>query len=156
MNEWIRHSDTKAGVTLALAGVLGAMMFNLSEEVTEWTRFSTAVVISTCLLLGATVVLCGLTLIPRTRTTNGDANPNMLFFASIASHYQDHPQTFRADFNSFSSAPEALTGQIADQIYANALIATTKARRATWAIVAILVASGGVGLLALIIGTTIS
>lgn len=51
MNEWIRHSDAKAGVTLALAGVLGTMVSNLSEEIREWTRFSASVVIITCFSL---------------------------------------------------------------------------------------------------------
>ena len=32
VNEWIRHSDAKAGVTLAFTGVLGAMAFNLAKD----------------------------------------------------------------------------------------------------------------------------
>lgn len=154
MNEWIRHADAKAGVTLALAGVLGTMLFTLSEQVEDWTRFSASVVIFTCLCLGATIVLCGLTLIPRTRSSVRNPAPNLLFFGSIASHYKDNRQKFRTEFNTLSSNPETLTSEIADQIHANAHIATTKSRRTTWAIVAILLASVGVGFLALIIGTT--
>lgn len=156
MNEWIRHADAKAGVTLALAGVLGTMLFNLSEQVDDWTRFSASVVIFTCFCLGATIILCGLTLIPRTRSSGRNPAPNMLFFGNIASHYEDHQQKFRTEFNTLSSDPETLTSEIADQIHANAHIATTKSRRATWAIGAILLASVGVGLLALIIATTTS
>lgn len=154
MNEWIRHADAKAGVTLALTGVLGTMLFTLSEKVDDWTRFSASVVIFTCLCLGATVVLCGLTLIPRTRRPGRNPAPNMLFFGSIAGHYKDHRQKFRTEFNTLSSNPETLTSEIADQIHANAHIATTKTSRATWAIAAILLASIGVGLFALIIATT--
>lgn len=34
VNEWIRHSDAKAGVTLVFIGVLGTMLFNLVREFT--------------------------------------------------------------------------------------------------------------------------
>lgn len=156
MNEWIRHSDAKAGVTLALAGVVGTMVFNLSDEITDWTRFSAAVVIFACFFLGATVVLCGSTLIPRLGNCRRDPELNLLYFAGIAHHYKDRRKAFSDDFSHLSADPEDLTTAITEQIYANARIATTKFRRAQWAIGAILLASLCVGLLALIVGVTTS
>ena len=35
VNEWIRHSDAKASVTLAFTGVMATMTYNLAKDVTS-------------------------------------------------------------------------------------------------------------------------
>lgn len=67
MNEWIRHSDAKAGVTLAFAGVMATTTFNLAKDFTPRSVVFDSLVVIACILLICTGALCGWTLTPRVK-----------------------------------------------------------------------------------------
>ncbi|MCX5046239.1 DUF5706 domain-containing protein [Aldersonia sp. NBC_00410] len=149
VNEWIRHADAKATATLAFAGALGALLYNLVKNQTNTATVLDAVVVAACLFLGATILLCGLTLAPRIR--DKDAIPediNRVFFASIA---QQPRLDYRAVLRTLTEDAHELIRDLADQIHANAQIATKKNTSAKWAIRALLAAGVCLAIVAILI-----
>lgn len=153
MNGWIRHADAKAGVTLAFTGALSALVFNLAQAPSTWNALTITSVTLSCALLFAAAVLCGMTLTPRTHDKSGESERgNLLFFAKISRDYTRQQKEYRKALSDLSADPIALVGELADQVHANALVATNKTRWAKWAVRAALVASAAVAALAFIIG----
>ncbi|TQL47317.1 hypothetical protein FB562_0373 [Homoserinimonas aerilata] len=155
MNEWIRHSDAKAGVTLAFTGVMATMTFNLTKDFTHRATAFDSLVVIACLLLIITGALCGWTLTPRVKDKDADRDAiNRLFFASIDRNYRGKRQEYSEVLHTLTSDPVELTKDLADQIHVNARIATVKAAAAKWAIRCALAAGAAIAALTLVIGTT--
>lgn len=153
VNEWIRHSDTKAGVTLAFVGALATMLFNLTRDSPLHNCvFNVSVIVACCLLL-ATAVFCGMTLTPR--LDDRDADPeaiNRLFYQSITREFSGNRMGYVSVLSALTSNAQELVADLADQIHANARIATVKSAHAKWAIRLAFSAGAMVGLVALLIG----
>lgn len=155
VNEWIRHSDAKAGVTLAFAGVLGTMTFNLAKDFEARPPIFDVLVVVACALLALTGGLCGWTLTPRVNDKDAARDAiNRLFFASISRNFKGKRQEYADVLNTLTANPVELTRDLADQIHANARIATVKAQFAKWAVRSALAAGGTVAALAIVIGIT--
>ncbi len=153
VNEWIRHSDAKAAVTLAFMGALGAMLFNLVKDFTPRTIVFDAVVVIAGLLLLVTAALCGWTLTPRINDKDVDPESiNRVFFASISRHFKGDRPRYKEVLGTLTANPDELVRDLADQIHANAKIATVKAKWAKWAIRSALAAGAAVAFVAVIIG----
>lgn len=155
MNEWIRHSDVKAGVTLAFTGVMATTTFNLAKDFTPRTAVFDSAVVIACLLLTFTGALCGWTLTPRLKDKDVDRDAiNRLFFVSIHRNFRGKRQEYREALRTLSSDPVELTKDLADQIHVNARIATIKATAAKWAIRCALAAGAAIAFLAFVVGVT--
>ncbi|MBZ4487418.1 DUF5706 domain-containing protein [Microbacterium sp. cx-55] len=153
VNEWIRHADAKAGVTLAFTGVLAAMLFNLVKDFESRTVWSDAVVVAACVLLVVTGGLCAWTLTPRVRDKDAsNLAINRLFYASISKNFKGDRHRYVDVLHTLTADSDELTRDIAHQVHANAEIATTKSRWATWAIRSAVAAGAAVALLAILIG----
>ncbi|MDJ0454092.1 Pycsar system effector family protein [Gordonia amicalis] len=152
VNEWIRHSDAKAGVTLAFAGAMAALTFNLTKDLARWScPVAVAAVVASALLV-VTVGLCAWTLTPRVRDKDEDADAkSLLFFASISADYKGNRRGYRSELGALAADQSRLTEQLADQVHANALIATVKNRSVKWAIRTAVAAGFAVAVLALIV-----
>lgn len=153
VNEWIRHSDAKAGITLAFTGVLSTMTFNLAKDFEARSLTFDALVVLACALLVLTGGLCGWTLMPRVDDKDADRDAiNRLFFASVSQNFRGKREQYVGAFQTLTADPVELTRDLADQIYANARIATIKAKFAKWAMRSAFVAGATVAALAIIIG----
>lgn len=153
VNEWIRHSDAKAAVTLAFTGALAAMTFNLVKDFHQRSTLSDVLVVLTGLLLILTAVLCGRTLTPRLSDKEASgASINLLYFGSIAHHFKGRRTQYAEALKGISADPSELIEHLADQIHANAGIASTKARSARSAIRSALLTSAAVASLAIAVG----
>ncbi len=153
VNEWIRHSDTKAGVTLAFTGVLATMLFNLVKDFDERWWLWDHVVVAACLLLVLTGGLCAWTLTPRVRDKDASKLAiNRLFYASISKNFKGERQGYIEVLRTLTADPDDLTRDIAHQVHANAEIATTKAKWAKWAIRSAVGAGAMVAFLAVLVG----
>jgi hypothetical protein len=162
-NEWIRHADAKTGVTLAFAGATAAVMFNLVNRDATWTCALKVAVVTTSLALAFVAVCGGVALVPRVKrerpsggedeTVGRDDAVNLLFFGDVHRKYGEDPPTYREVLGTLTSDPARLTGQVADQIHANASIATVKFQWANRAIVCELAATVAVAVTALLVAT---
>lgn len=150
---WIRHSDSKAGVTLAFVGVLATMLFNLVKNFAHRTVLFDVLVVLAALFIVMAAAYCAWTLTPRTDDAESDPESvNRLFFGSIASGFRGKRPQYRDALTSLVADPAELTRELADQIHANARIATVKAKAAKRAIRSALAAGATVAVLATIVG----
>lgn len=153
VNEWIRHADAKAGVTLAFTGVLGAMVFNLVKNVDRRTPMFDLFVVLACALLVLTAGLCGWTLTPRVNDRDADPESiNRLYFGSISRHFGGRRPEYVEVLSTLTAVPPELVKDLAHQIHTNAKIATVKTKYAKWAIRSALAAGAAVAGLAILIG----
>ncbi|WP_146248729.1 Pycsar system effector family protein [Curtobacterium sp. MCLR17_044] len=154
VNEWIRHSDTKAAVTLAFTGAMATLLFNLVRVIEQRSTFIDVIVVVACALLIITAALCGLTLAPRINDKDADPESiNRLFYASIADNYSGKRPEYANVLHTLTASPSELVKDLADQVHANARIATSKARVVKWAIRFGFGAGLMIGLVAITIGT---
>ena len=150
---WIRHSDSKAGVTLAFVGVLATMLFNLVKDFEHRTFLFDMLVVLAALFMVLAAAFCAWTLTPRTDDAEADPESiNRLYFGSIASDFSGNRPRYRDTLTSLVADPAELTRELADQIHANARIATVKSRAAKRAIRSALAAGAMIAALATIVG----
>ena len=153
VNEWIRHSDAKAGVTLAFVGALGTMLFNLANGFAQRSLLFDVIVVIACALLGLTAALCGWSLTPRVNDKDVDPEAiNRVFFASIARHFKGDRPGYTEVLGTLTSDPRELVRDLADQVHANAKIATLKAKYVKWAIRSALGSGACVAMVAIVVG----
>ncbi|WP_181696382.1 Pycsar system effector family protein [Nocardia sp. GTS18] len=155
VNEWIRHADAKAGVTLAFTGVLATMVFNLVKDFDRRSTIFDLLVVLACALLLLTGALCGWTLTPRVNDSDADPQAiNLLYFGSISHHFKGRRQQFSDVLSTLTSDDSELIRHLSAQVHANAKIATTKARSAKWAIRSALATGVVVAALAITVGVS--
>ena len=161
-NEWIRHADAKTGITLAFVAATATALFNVAHAAEKWTCWLTGAVAGSSVALLSAVASAGLALLPRVALkkpkggedqVSSDDAVNLLFFGDVAKHYGSDRPTYRDVLRTLTSDPSGLTGQIADQIHANAHVATTKFRWANRAIRCELIAAVGLAASALLYAT---
>ncbi|MDN6227261.1 Pycsar system effector family protein, partial [Corynebacterium flavescens] len=105
-NEWIRHADAKAGVTLAFVGALGAILYSLVSDFDKRSGLFDVLVVAACALLVLAGVFCGLTLAPRTKDKGGDSGSvNLLYFANIYEKYAGKRETYKKDLAALGPDP---------------------------------------------------
>jgi len=167
VNEWIRHADSKAAVTLAFTGVLATMTFNLVKDFHSRSVLFDWLVIIACALIVTTGALCGLTLTPRfkrstkAKGTTGEQDAeaeedvvNHLFYASISKNFKGKRRDYSDVMHTLTADPVELTRDLSHQIHANAQIATVKNQCARLAIQSALLTGGAVAAIAIVIGVT--
>ncbi|WP_416354943.1 Pycsar system effector family protein [Curtobacterium sp. VKM Ac-2887] len=152
-NDWIRHADAKAGVTLAFTGALGTILFNLvKESAPRSVAFDVIVVLASSLLV-LTAGLCGWTLTPR--ATDRDSDPTMIsriFFGSISKNFDGDRRRYAEALEVLTADQRELVREIAHQVHVNARIATVKMKFATFAIRSALAASACLAIVVIMVG----
>ncbi|MFE9055448.1 Pycsar system effector family protein [Streptomyces mutabilis] len=129
--DWIKHAETKAGVTLAATGVTGGVLYNLLREVS--TPSAWLILCSVVCALGLVVAgLCaGLALWPRLRMK--EEPTSLLYFHHIARGHAKS-DTYAASLISLTVDMNALVDEIARQGWANSKVAHEKYLWGGWAI----------------------
>lgn len=162
--DWNKHAETKAGLVLAASGVTGGVLFNLVKNKPDPGVIlgSFAVVCATAILLaGISAAMCFLPQLtvperprrPARRTEPGpEADPSPLFFHDIATKHPRRPHTYYDDLHRLTSSPETLVREIAEQVWANSQVTDHKYTWATRAVICLLIAVLGLGLVALYVG----
>lgn len=140
VNDWIRHSDTKVGVTLATSGAVGVMLYNLVRELPQGVSGCAYIAPVACAIpLVLTVMFCTFALNPRIRAADSVADPatlkapNHLYFGAISAQWKR--ERYIDDFVDLMADPDALVKEVASQVHVNAQIASEKmeaTKRAIW------------------------
>ncbi|MQW78180.1 hypothetical protein GHK92_20135 [Nocardioides sp. dk4132] len=149
VNDWIRHGDAKIGVTLAVTGAAGVMLFNIVKDAQDpgcWLVVP-AWLAAGILLLAAAFAVVGL--VPKVkvgRRRDPEAYTNLLFYKHIAGGYEGKPADFVHKLGSLTFNKQELTKHIGEQVHANAAVAR---RKFEWADRAIKGLAGGLLFVAL-------
>ncbi|GAB1817683.1 Pycsar system effector family protein [Herbidospora sp. RD11066] len=146
--DWIKHAESKAGLTLAAAGAIGGILYALiNGEKNASVGFVVAVIVTTVLLL-ISVACSAMVLRPRTRAT---ADPSsLLFYRHVAARYGKRPDAFTDDFGALIRDPDALLREVATQVWTNSLVADSKYRWSSRSVVFLLLSLLALGASSLI------
>ncbi|MGW6413831.1 Pycsar system effector family protein [Streptomyces sp. NPDC055055] len=121
--DWIKHAETKAGVTLAATGVTGGVLYNLVKDADTPSTW----LIASAALCGLTVLaagLCaGLVLWPRLKMKEDPTS--LLYFHHIARGHVASG-TYTISLVALTKDMEALVTEIASQSWANSKVAHEK------------------------------
>jgi hypothetical protein len=153
VNDWIKHSETKAGLALAATGVSGGVLYNLVKKIDS----PTLPVSITAVLCGVAIVAAGTcaaaALIPRRKVPGQPKNSvNLLYYSDVARNYKECSKGYASELSATTSNPCKLTNYIADQVRANSIVASRKFTYASGAIIALTLALAALGVLAIFIG----
>jgi hypothetical protein len=149
VNDWIRHADTKVGVTLAATGVTAITLANVLRGTTSPSPWLLACAILSGLLL-LVAGSCGVAaLVPRRKIgkrTTPEAHTNLLFYKHIGKAYEGRSARYAEALARLTMNEHELTAHLAHQIHANSAVAD---RKFTWADRAIKALAGAILVVAL-------
>lgn len=126
VREWTKHAEAKAATTLAAAAALGGVLYTLvtgGDDRSGW--FAAAATLCALCTLAAGLT-AGLALWPRPRLRGSGVPDSLLHYDHIARRYAGAGAAYRARLTGLLQDEEALVAAIADQIWANALVARRK------------------------------
>ncbi len=132
VSEWVRFSDTKAGVIITVYGVILTIIYSNAKEVYSAVSSSTLqviLVIMSGLLSVVSLWYCFLCLNPRLKNNNPTSG---LYYGHIAK-FTNHKEYLDLVSNKFGDESE-FEKQITEQIYINSVIAWKKFNNVGWAI----------------------
>lgn len=127
--DWIKHAETKAGATLAAAGVSGGVLYNLVKDQANPDGYLPLAAVLCTIAVFAAGSSAALAFIPRLGR-RADAPESPLYFKHIAKKHPRKPHTYFDDLSRLTASAEDLVGEIAEQVWANSQVA---ARKYTWA-----------------------
>lgn len=147
-NDWIKVADTKAGVVMAVNGVLGGVMVKALPTRNSWTHQPWQVILTfltlACIIGSAFTALR--VFAPRLRT--GEPR-SLIYFDHIAKRYPKVAD-FKPVFIAMLSHEEQLQSALAEQLWANSRVAKRKFKHvaiALWLLAAALILALTTGLL---------
>jgi hypothetical protein len=135
---FVRHAENKAGITLAAAGIVGGMLYNLVSGQSSTAQMWGWSALSCALFTLLAVVSAAWVLWPRLRT-RCDV-PSLLHFDRISRDYADNRDCYLNVFETMVNDRVMLRSELAGQVWANALIARRKYRWSNLAVLALLFA----------------
>jgi Family of unknown function (DUF5706) len=123
--KWIVHAEGKASLTLASAGVIGGVLFSVVNGRQLGLAPACGAWFCAALIL-ASGLCAAVSLWPRIGRFREPVS--LLYFGEIARRYPDSPAPYAEALTALLREPDRLAEQIANQIWANSLIAARKFR----------------------------
>lgn len=147
VNEWVRHAEGKAATTLAAAGVIGGVLYNLVADETDFgLTLEIAVPVAAGLAITA-AVLAVVALWPR--LLSREPATSSLYFEHIARRHPKSSDAYVQELKELIADPAELLDQLGQQVWANARVARRKYRWAGWALVAVMAAAFALAIVAI-------
>jgi hypothetical protein len=136
VNDWVKHAETKLGLSLTAAGVSSGVLFNLVKGHSHPSCFFAiaATICALTLFVGGGCAMIGLFPIVRLRGRTEDDAANPLFFHDIARAYEGDSPSYSAVLHTLTTNKNDLVEHLGQQIHANATVAQRKYRWANRAI----------------------
>jgi hypothetical protein len=137
VNDWLKHAETKGAGSLAAAGVIGGILFNIIKDrphVNIWAGVA-ATACGVCVIGAA--LFAAASLWPRLTSREQPTSP--LYFNHIARAHAD-VSTYHDAFRLLTGDKEQIIREVAVQVWANAHVAHKKYRWAGVAIAAVIAA----------------
>jgi hypothetical protein len=147
--DWIKQAEIKAGGSLAAAGVLGGLLYNLVKSQSQPGVWLAGLAVVATGLICLTAVFGALVFWPRLRHRDEPKSP--LFFHHIARKHSG-PTSYVQELSLLTGRAEDLVAEIAEQVYWNSMVAHRKYTWASWAIRALLLALISMAVLAGLVG----
>ena len=128
VRDWTKHAETKAATTLAASGVLVGVLYSLvTGGGSDAPGFVVAAAVTAVCAVAAGLT-AGLVLWPRQRIADPTLPTSLLFYDHIGRAYATSHADYRDRLHALLRDEEALVSAVAEQIWANALVARRKYR----------------------------
>lgn len=147
VNDWVKHAETKAAATLAAAGVMGGVLYNLVKSQTTFDCLMRLAAPVCGLLIVAAAGCAILALWPR--LAGNESPTSALYFDHIARKHPHSPIEYVKELRALVLAPDELLTQLGQQVWANARVARRKYRAVGWGLVFLFSAGAALALVAL-------
>jgi hypothetical protein len=135
INDWVKHAETKGAGSLAAAGVIGGILFNVIKD-RPHVNIGVGIAATACAICVVVAALfAAASLWPRLRGREQPTSP--LYFSHIARAHTDI-STYRDTFRLLTADKEQIIREVAAQVWANAHVAHKKYRWAGYAIAAVI------------------
>jgi hypothetical protein len=139
---WVKHAEAKAVATLAAAGVVGGLLYNVVRSEPQ-PSFPLEVCAALCgILVMATAVCSACALWPRLQFSG--TSRSLLYFSHIVQDHEKDEGAYGEAFRTLADDQNKMLGQLASQIWTNSRIATQKYWWSNLALVALLLAIGAI------------
>jgi hypothetical protein len=125
INDWLKHAETKGAGSLAAAGVIGGILFNVIKDrprINVWTGIAAT---ACAVLVIVAALFAAASLWPRLRSREQPTNP--LYFNHIARAHPD-VATYHDTFRLLTADKDQIIREVAAQVWANAHVAHKKYR----------------------------
>lgn len=147
--DWIKHAEVKAGASIAAAGVLAGLLYNLVKSQSHPGGTLAGLAVAATILICLTAFFGALVFWPRLRHRDEPDSP--LFFHHVARKHSG-PSSYVTELKTLTGSREDLVAEIAAQVYWNSNVAHRKYKWASWAIRSLLLALVGMVVLACLLG----
>ncbi|WP_079619277.1 Pycsar system effector family protein [Mycobacteroides abscessus] len=147
VNDWVKHAETKAAATLAAAGVMGGVLYNLVKSQTVFDCLMTLTAPLCGLLIVATAGCAIVALWPR--LARNESPTSALYFDHIARKHPHSSSDYVKELRALVLAPDELMTQLGQQVWANACVARRKYQAVGWGLVFLFSAGAALALVAL-------
>ena len=137
VNDWIKHGETKAAATLAAAGVSGTVLFNILKSETHHSVLTVVFTAACGTFIAITGTLAGIALWPRLKATEDPTST--LYFNHIARRHRNGHGEYAKALRDLIQDKERLVGEISEQVWANAHVATKKYRWGSLALISLFI-----------------
>jgi pycsar effector protein len=145
-NDWIKHVETKAGLTMAACAGLLSLLAGSVLTASKLPSFVTPVGLCAGVFLVAGLLSGIVALWPR----RVGARPSLLFFGYVSERYAGSGSAYGAAL--VAQTPDELFGQVAGQIAANAEVAH---RKYLWTGRALVCVAAGLAFVAVLVGVAL-
>lgn len=146
VNDWVRHAEGKAATTLAAAGVVGGVLYNLVKNETDFDLILAIAAPAAAVLAVVAAVLAVVALWPR--LFSREPATSSLYFEHIARRHPKSSDAYVHELRKLIADPAELLEQLGQQVWANARVARRKYRWAGWALVAVMGAACALAIVA--------
>lgn len=147
VNDWVRHAEGKAATTLAAAGVIGGVLYNLVKDSHQFgfTLEIAAPASGGLAILAAIFAVVALW----PRLFSREPATSSLYFEHIARRHPKSSGGYVQELRELIADPAELLNQLGQQVWANARVAKRKYRWAGWAVVAVMGAAFALAIVAI-------
>ena len=136
INEWIKFSDTKAGIIITIYSVILTILYSNANETYEivsssWIYISLTLL--SAILAGVSLYYCFRCLLPRVENEKGN-HRSVIYFGHITAKFESH-ESYEQYANDEFADETKFQKQIAEQVYTCSEIAQKKFKNVSQAIV---------------------
>lgn len=145
VNEWVKHAETKATLTITANGVMATVLYNTVKEAAPLNDPATMAAVLTGYFITLGALLAAVALWPRLAPS---AEPtNALYFNHIADKYYrpEDTEEYVDHFRKISMSDSTMFSEVSTQVWANSHVASLKFK---WASIGLALTLLGLGSLA--------
>jgi len=133
INDWIKFSDTKAGIIVTVYGLILTIIYSNAQDVYTWTSSSIFILIITIVAVILTILSVFFAFLCINPSLKNKNPKSLIYFGHIATKNKKYLE-YLSDATTVFEDTDKLSTQLSEQIYENSKIAWSKFKNVTYSI----------------------